>query len=85
MWDETRQTNCHNFFIVKSPPPTYEEANAAAEILLGTAAGGDVGELTTSALRRLPQRYRADIERVCADAMRDILKEYQEHQGLLHR
>jgi hypothetical protein len=86
MWDETRQTNCHNFFIVKSPPPTYEEANAAAEILLGMTDGGDGGVCEfTSALRRLPQRYRADIERVCADAMRDILKEYQEHQGLLHR
>jgi hypothetical protein len=84
MWDETRQTNCHDFFIVNSPPPSYEEATAAEEILQGMTAGGDGGGVCefTSALRRLPQRFRTNIERVCADAMRDILKEYEEHQEL---
>ena len=33
MWDETPQRSCDKFFIVNSPPPSYEEATAAAELL----------------------------------------------------
>jgi hypothetical protein len=67
---------------MNSPPPTYEEATAAAELLqavtLTTPAAGS-SELG-SIIRRLPESTRTKFEYDCAKTMRDIITKYIEHQ-----
>lgn len=94
MWDGTPQTNCNTFFIMNSPPPTYEEATAAAELLQAvtttpttpttlttptTPTAGSGGELG-SIIQRLPESARTRFERECTKTMRDIIMKYIEHQ-----
>ena len=81
MWDGTPQTNQSTFFIMNSPPPTYEEATAAAELLQAVtlttpAAGSELGSI----IRRLPESARTKFEYDCAKTMRDIITKYIEHQ-----
>ena len=80
MWDGTPQTNCSTFFIMNSPPPTYEEATSAAELLQAVtttpAAGSEIGSI----IQRLPESARTRFERECTKTMRDIIMKYIEHQ-----
>lgn len=90
MWSETPQKNCDNFFIVNSPPPTYDEATAASELLHavtdGTAAAAAATEkdsaTTTlaSIICRLPEKFRTEFQDECAHTMRNILVKYVQHQ-----
>ena len=86
MWDETPQTNCSTFFIMNSPPPSYEEATAAAELLQAittpTTPTGSViiGSEIGSIIQRLPESARTKFERDCTKTMRDIIMKYIEHQ-----
>jgi hypothetical protein len=84
-WDGTPQTNCNTFFIMNSPPPTYEEATAAAELLQAVTttptaptagSGGELGSI----IQRLPESARTMFERECTKMMRDIIMKYIEHQ-----
>jgi hypothetical protein len=92
MWSETPQKNCDNFFIVNSPPPTYDEASAAAELLQAftarsvaatedstTTAGG---EHLASIICRLPEKFRTEFQDNCAQTMRNIIDKYMEHQRM---
>jgi hypothetical protein len=86
MWDGTPQTNCSTFYIMNSPPPTYEDATAAAELLQAVtttpttpttpAAGSELGSI----IQRLPESARTRFERDCTKTMRDIIMKYIEHQ-----
>jgi RNase P subunit RPR2 len=73
-WDETRQTNCGDFFFVNSPPPSYEEATVAAKELLQNTeaekAEVDDAATTTTAF-----------ERDSKQVMRNIIMKYLEHQS----
>jgi hypothetical protein len=73
-WDETRQTNCGDFFFVNSPPPSYEEATVAAEELLQNTeaekAEVDDAATTTTAF-----------ERDSKQVMHNIIMKYLEHQS----
>ena len=94
MWDETRQTNCGDFFIVNSPPPSYEEANAAAELLQAveaeeeaktqepttTATPAAYANILTEAKERNPEWFSTAFERECKQVMRNIIMKYLEHQ-----
>jgi hypothetical protein len=88
MWSETPQKNCDNFFIVNSPPPTYEEATAAAELLQAVTARSDAvateedSATTTlaSIICRLPEKFRTEFQDNCAHTMRNILVKYVQHQ-----
>ena len=91
MWDETPQNNCIPFVIMNSPPPSYEEATAAAELLQAvtpqtpttttptTHAAGSGSELG-SIIQRLPESARIRFESDCAKTMHDIITKYIEHQ-----
>jgi hypothetical protein len=93
MWDETRQTNCGDFFIVNSPPPSYEEATAAAELLQKAEAAESVEppattapvaaayvNILTEAKERHPEWFSTAFERECKQVMRNIIMQYLEHQ-----
>jgi hypothetical protein len=93
MWSETPQKNCDNFFIVNSPPPTYDEATAAAELLHAVTARSDVAateedsatttagsEHLASIICRLPEKFRTEFQDNCAHTMRNILVKYVQHQ-----
>ena len=78
MWDERPQTDCDSFYIVNSPPPSYEEAvSAAAEI----AAEAEKAEKLTGEKEDKPEQV-VDTQFVaeCAQVMRNIVKKYLEHQ-----
>ena len=92
MWDGTPQINCSTFFIMNSPPPTYEEATAAAELLQTittpmtpttptTPTGSmNLGSELGSIIQRLPESARTKFERDCTKTMRNIIMKYIEHQ-----
>jgi len=92
LWDETRQMNRDEFFIVNSQPPTYEEATAAAELLQAvtttdssTAAATEEDSRTTtlaSIISRLPEGFRTEFQDNCAHIMRNIIAKYMEHQKM---
>jgi hypothetical protein len=92
LWDETRQMNRDEFFIVNSQPPTYEEATAAAELLQAvtttdssTAAATEEDSRTTtlaSIISRLPEEFRTEFQDNCAHIMRNITAKYMEHQKM---
>jgi len=72
-WDETRQTNCGDFFFVNSPPPSYEEATVAAEELQKTEAEkAEVDDAATTTTA---------IERDSKQVMHNIIMKYLEHQS----
>jgi hypothetical protein len=73
MWDETRQTNCGDFFIVNSPPPSYEEATAATELLQKTNTEEVEVDAATTAVFE---------QRDSKQVMRNIIMKYLEHHRL---
>jgi hypothetical protein len=89
MWDETCQTNCDNFFIVNSPPPSYDEATAAVELLDAVEVVEKASECEPAAKTavareddHLPEWIKARNERDNAvNVMRNIITKYLEHQS----
>jgi hypothetical protein len=90
MWSETPQKNCDNFFIVNSPPPTYDEATAASELLqavtteMSAEATEEDSTTTTlaSIISRLPEEFRMEFQDNSAHIMRNIIAKYMEHQKM---
>ena len=71
MWDETRQTHRDKFYIVNSPPPSYEEACAA-----------DAAECATEKNDEETGWVKSNFSDEGRRNMRDIIVKYMEHQGM---
>ena len=71
MWDETRQTHRDKFYIVNSPPPSYEEACAADAAECATEKNDEATGWVNSNFNDEERRN-----------MRDIIVRYMDHQGM---
>jgi hypothetical protein len=87
IWDDetpVRSSRDKIHIIRDAPPPTYEEATAASELLQAvvdtTTPHANTVELT-SVLKRLPEETRTKFERDCVREMRKIIVKYIEHQS----
>jgi hypothetical protein len=86
IWDDEtpiRSSRDKIHIIRDAPPPTYEEATAASELLQAvdpTTPHANEVKLT-SVLKRLPEETRTKFERDCARTMRNIIVKYIEHQS----
>lgn len=79
IWDDTPIRSSRDaFFIIRSPPPSYEQAFGAAKFLESI-------EATKAAAVVVEEKDHADFERgswECEKAMRKIIGKYIEHQRL---
>jgi hypothetical protein len=79
IWDETPiRSSRDSFFIIRSPPPSYEQAIGAVKFLESV-------EAAKAAVSTAEEKDRTDFEQgswECEKAMRKIIGKYIEHQRL---